>query len=140
MISGIWYNRVEENPRSGFVREKEMIRAVQRNEFGAWNAGGDFLAQRERDPHIALALGHQRRRLHLRQEAGDVDVRKLHNESLHHFRRRGDPLQVVEPARLLGCPSRDELRGEPLPIGIVLAAPALTNQGSIELDELSLLV
>src|SRR5262245_40096278 len=79
------------------------------------------------DSHVALAMGDQRRRLHLRQEVGDVDLGELDHESLHHFRRRGDPLQVVEPARLLGRAFRDELRGEPLPVGVVLAAPALAN-------------
>src|SRR5262245_42111023 len=47
--------------------------------------------------------------------------------NLHHFGRRGDPPQALEPARLLGRAFRDELRGEPLPIGVVFAAPPLAN-------------
>src|SRR5262245_62746037 len=74
-------NRVEENPRSGFIREKDVVPAVERNESGARNPGGDFLAQRERHSHVTLAMGDQRRRLHLRQEVGDVDLGELDHES-----------------------------------------------------------
>src|SRR5262245_65833801 len=56
-------NRVEENARSGFICEKDVVPAVERHKFGARNPGGDFLAQRERHSHVALAMGDQRRRL-----------------------------------------------------------------------------
>jgi len=117
-----------------------MIAAIQRDEFGAWNSRSDFLPDRERHAHVARAVRDQGRGLHLWQKVGDIDGGHLDHESLHHLRGCGDAFQVVEPARLLGCPSRDELRGEPLPVGVMLAAPARADQRSIELDKLPLLI
>src|SRR5262245_5038408 len=56
-------NRVEENARSGFIREKDVVPAVERNEFGARNRGGDFLAQRDRHSYVVHAMGDKSWRL-----------------------------------------------------------------------------
>src|SRR5262245_56979315 len=56
-------NCVEENARSGFIREKDVVPAVERNEFGARNRGGDFLAQRDRHSYVVHAMGDKSWRL-----------------------------------------------------------------------------
>lgn len=91
------------------VRLKHVVSAVERHEFGARNARGNFLPERERHAHVVTHMHDQGRCLHFRQQVDDIDVGCLDQEALRHFGRGAEPRELVQGVLLFDRAFRDEL-------------------------------
>ncbi len=105
-----------------------MIGALERNECCAFNPSSEFLPLRELYARVGTSVQHQGRRSYILQQMPHIDfaedIRKLEGV----LRRRRNPLQIVEPLRLLGICFRNEEGREYLAKHRTFLPPPLEDQ------------
>jgi hypothetical protein len=113
---------------AGFVAHQGVVYAVDRDELGARDAGGEQAALVKGHGDVVLAMQDQRRTADLREQFGDVDRVEDPHEAHGDLGRRRDPLELVEPLMLLLGSGRDDLGGEELPVAAVFLGPSLLGE------------
>ena len=115
---------VEEARPRRILLHQDVVAGLERHEARARNARGDQPTFLERRPLVLAAVQHERRHAHLLRELDDVDAVRHVEDPLGGLRRRGQALDLVERGDLLGRSVGQELGGEELAEGGVVAAPA----------------